>query len=301
MLSVCHIKRGFLSPKRLRLLFAAICSLSLAACGTNIPSQRDWPKNNTPNVNDMNATLARSIVCELSYAVTLAIENDRDLAAKRRDHRAYSSFLDKWGVEVATDLTVSENSTINPTGIWAPVSPASAVFTLGGGISGNATSSNENKYNVFYPIRALYKPRYFPLNSERRGCRDPSGNKEGSPLVDIDLQILPLLESRIQIVVLGFADAPQDNVIISGEKNVLTQTVSIKETISGDITPTWKFTTGSFDPSGKFFSSERDRTHQIVFTFGPLADDKLSLTPLAESFHLTQQLKAGLREPRPLR
>ena len=246
----------------------------------------------------MNATLARSILCELSYAVTLAIENDRDLATQRRNHRAYSSFLDHWGVEVATDLTVSENSGINPTGIWAPVSPMSAVFTLSGGISGAATSSNENKYNVFYPIRALYKPRLFQLNSERRPCRDPSGNKEGSPLVDIDLQILPLLESRIQITELGFADAPQKKETITGEKNVLTQTVSIRETVSGNITPTWKFTTGSINPSGNFLSGERDRTHQIVFTFGPLADDRLSLTPMAESFHLTQQLKAGLREPR---
>jgi hypothetical protein len=284
------------SMRHTRRLFAAACCLSQAACGTYIPSERDWPKSGPNEVNDMNSVLAHSILCELSYAVTLAIENDRNLAPGRRNHRAYTSFLDHWGVEVATDLTASENSTANPSGLWAPVSPMSAIFTLGGSISGGATSSNENKYNVFYPIAALYKPKLFHLNSEARPCRDPRGNKEGSPLVDIDLQILPLLESRIQIVELGIADDPTSNATIAGEKNVLTQTVSIKESVSGDITPTWKFTTGSINPSGKFFSGGRDRTHQIVFTFGPLANDKQSLTPMAEAFHLTQQLKAGLRE-----
>jgi hypothetical protein len=243
----------------------------------------------------MNATLARSIVCELSYAVTIAIENDLDQAPKRSDHRAYSAFLAGWGVEVATDLTVSENTAINPNGIWAPASPMSAVFTLGGGLNAGATASNENKYNVFYPISALYKPTMFHLNDTNRPCRDPTGNQEGSPLVDIDLQILPLLESRIQIVQLGFANDPASSVTVVGEKNVLTQTVSIKETIEGDITPTWKFTTGSVDSSGKLFGSERDRTHQVVFTFGPLGPGGKSLTPLAEQFHLNEQLKAGLR------
>jgi hypothetical protein len=282
-----------------RFLSAASCCLSLAACGTYIPSQRDWPHGSTREVADMNATLARSIVCELSYAVTLAIENDLAQAADRRNHRAYSQFLAGWGVEVATDLTVSEDTTINPTGIWAPVSPASAVFTLAGGISGGAVSTNENQYNVFYPISALYKPKLFQLNGQERPCRDPRGNKEGSPLVDIDLRILPLLESRMQIVQLGFADSPDSTAVVTGEKNVLTQTVSIKETVSGDITPAWKFTTGSVNPSGTLFSTGRERTHQVVFTFGPMAGGgKRALTPLAESFHLNEQLKAGLRGSR---
>jgi hypothetical protein len=281
-----------------RLLCVASCALSLAACGTYIPSQRDWPNGSAREVADMNATLVRSIVCELSYAVTLAIKEDLAQAPNRRSRRAYSAFLADWGVEVATDLTVTENSTISPTGLWAPVSPASAVFTLGGGISGSSSSTNDNKYNMFYPIAALYKPNVFNRNSEERPCRDPRGNKEGSPLVDIDLRILPLLTSRIQIVQLGFADSPDTVATVKGEKNVLSQTVSIKQTVSGDLTPKWVFTTGSVNPSGKFFSTGRDRTHQVVFTFGPMANGGKTLTPLAQAFHINEQLKAGLRDSR---
>lgn len=283
---------------RLQHLIFAVAYLSLTGCGTYIPSQRDWPKSSSREVEDMNSALIRSIVCELSYAVTLAVKEDLAQARERANHRAYSSFLAGWGVEVATDLTVSENSTVNPTGLWEPVSPLSPVFTLGGGISGGTVATNENNFNVFYPIAALYKPNLFQRNSMERPCRDPSGNKEGSPLVDIDLKILPLLESRIQIVKLGLASDPNSIALIKDEKNVLTQTVSIKETVSGDITPTWKFTTGTVNPSGNLFSTGRERTHQIVFTFGPLAKGGGALTPLAQAFHINQQLKAGLRGTR---
>lgn len=279
-------------------LCAVFCGLSLSACGTYIPSQRDWPKDSPREVDDMNATLVRSIVCELSYAVTLAIKNDLQQAAKRDSRRVYSSFLADWGVEVATDLSVTENSTINPTGLWTPVSPLSTVFTLGGGLSGGSVATNDNKYNIFYPLSALYKPKIFHTDSEERPCRDPRGNQEGSPLVDIDLKILPLLESRIQIVQLGFADPPNKKEVVAGEKNVLTQTVSIKQAVAGDITPTWKFYTGSINPSGKFFSAGRERTHQVVFTFGLLGPGGRSLSFLAETTHLNEQLKAGLRNSR---
>jgi hypothetical protein len=231
----------------------------------------------------------------LSYAVTIAVEGDRAQAPSRLSHRTYSDFFADWGVEVAMDLTVSENTTVNPTGTWFPHSPVSAVFSIAGGISGGAVATNQNQYNIFYPLSELYRPTMFKVGSERRQCRNPRGNKEGSPLVDIDLQILPLLESRIQVVQLGLADSPGKTEDFYGIKNVLTQTVSIKETVSGDVTPTWAFTNSSINSDGKLFSTGRERTHQIVFTFGPLAKGRQSLTPLAESFHLNEQLKAGLR------
>jgi hypothetical protein len=239
----------------LRLLLVASCCLSQTGCGTYIPSQRDWPNSSPREVADMNATLVRSIVCELSYAVTLSIQNDLDQATKRPNHRAYSDFLTSWGVEVATDLTVAERTIVSPSAVWAPISPVSAIFTLGGAVTASSEATNDNLYNMFYPISALYRPDLFRLNSDQRPCRDPRGNKEGSPLVDIDLQILPLLESRIQVVQLGFADAPRGTSPIVGAKNVLTQTVQIKQTFSGGITPTLKFTTAAINPSGTFLSA----------------------------------------------
>lgn len=275
---------------------AALLCLMLVGCGTYIPSQRDWPNSRPREVEDMNIALVKSIVCELSYAVTATIKGDRTGAKHRLNGRTYSDFLYGWGVEVATDLTVTESSSVSPSALWAPVSPPSAIFTLGGGISGGAVSSNENKFNVFYPLAALYQPAIFHEEDLQRPCR--TGKQEGSPLVDIDLKIQPLLESRVQIVDIGLASDPDRTAKIYSVKNVLTQTVSIKETVSGNLTPTWKFTTGSANPSGTLLSADRERTHQIVFTFGPLSGDGKSLNRLAEAFHINEQLKAGLRVSR---
>ena len=279
-----------------RSALGALLCFAQFGCGTYIPSQRDWPNSRPREVEDMNIALVRSIVCELSYAVTATIKGDRTGARRRLNRRTYSDFLNHWGVEVATDLTVTESTTINPTSLWAPVSPASAVFTLAGGVSGAAVASNENKFNVFYPLAALYQPKLFHEDDKERPCR--TGKQEGSPLVDIDLKIQPLLESRVQVVDIGLASDPDREARIYSVKNVLTQTVSIKETISGNITPTWKFTTAAVNPAGTFFGTDRERTHEIVFTFGPLSDDGKSLNGQAEAFHLSEQLKAGLRVSR---
>lgn len=286
---------SMIAVHRLVLVF---CCFLVASCGTYIPSQRAWPNGTDREVADMNATLLRSIVCELSYAVTLTVRNDLSQASRRKNGRAYSEFLESWGVEVATDLSVSENTATGPSGTWTPRAMVSTIFTLSGGIEAGTLARNENRSNFFYPLSDLYKPAVFQLNDRRRPCRDPRGNKEGSPLVDIDLRILPLLESRVQVVQLGSSDAPRPEEVVSGRKNVLSQTVSIRQSISGDITPAWRFTTGALNPSGSFLSAGREQTHQIVFTFGPLADDRRSLTPLAEAFHINEQLRAGIRADR---
>ncbi|WP_257170366.1 hypothetical protein [Bradyrhizobium sp. SRS-191] len=278
----------------LRLFVVSLCVL-VTGCGTFIPSQRDWPNDGTGDVANMNTVLVRSIVCELSYAVTTVIETDVAQSKLRPNRRQYADFLYGWGVEVAADLTVTANTGLASSGLWAPVSPASAVFTLGGGIGGGFTATNANKFNIFYTVADLYKPAAFKLGSTERPCRYPEGGKEGSLLVDIDLRVVELLWSRSQIVQLRLADSP-GTVPVAGAKNVLTQTVSIKESVSGDITPAWKFTTGSVNQSSKLFNTGRDRTHQLVITFGPLGPGQKSLNPLAEQFHLNEQLKAGLRD-----
>ncbi|TPJ72819.1 hypothetical protein [Mesorhizobium sp. B2-6-2] len=243
----------------------------------------------------MNTTLVRSIVCELSYAVTLALGNDLDQARKRPNRKTYADFMLNWGVEVATDLTVSENTKINPTAEWGPKTPVSALLTLAGGVNVGSTATGEDAQNMFFAVSDLYHPELFRQGSTERPCRDPTHNKEGSPLVDIDLQLLPLLESKLHPIELHLAGPPTRNVLLADGKNVLTKTVSIKEEISGDISPSWKFTTGAVNSSGTFLSAGRERTHQIVFTFGELSETKKELSTVAEAYHQNALIRAGYR------
>lgn len=282
-----------------RYVLTSVFCLALADCGTYVPSTREWPNANTLKESDMISTIIRSVGCELSYTVTQVIENDRRDATYRKTQQTYTDFLNNWGVEVAINLTVVEKTSVNPTVLLTPPSGPSSIFTAAAGLAGSAEATRLQKTNVFFTVADLYRPQLFSVDSTKRGCRDPRGNKEGSLLVDSDLKLSSLLEGRIGATILNVADSPGSSVPITGQKNVLSQTVSFKIVTSGSITPTWKLVRASVNPSGTFFSTNRDRTHELVFTFGPL--DKsvkgrpTGLTPLAEATHLNTQLQTGLR------
>jgi hypothetical protein len=280
---------------------AAVMSIVflLSGCGTYVPSLREWPLNDTLAESDMIDAIIRSVGCELSYTVTQVIENDREDAKKRVSKKTYSDFLLGWGVEVAVNLTVVERSSINPTLLFTPPTVPTRTFTLGSGLTGSAEATRLQKTNVFFTLKELYRPSYFNVRTTDRGCRDPSGNKHGSLLVDSDLKLNSLLEGRIGATILGSAASPGSQNIFVGQKNVLSQTVSFKIVTSGGITPTWKLVRATYNPTGTFLSAGRDRTHELVFTFGPLDKSTkgpaLGLTPLAEQTHLNTQLQTGLR------
>ena len=106
--------------------------LGLGGCGTHVPDLRDWPNNNNVGAVTMVHAIVRSVECELKNAVTDVVRHDVSAARLRASHRAYTDFLNDWGAEVAFTFTIIEKSAVNPTGVWMPPSPASAVFTLAG-------------------------------------------------------------------------------------------------------------------------------------------------------------------------
>ncbi|MBX4870229.1 hypothetical protein HJA85_25155 [Rhizobium bangladeshense] len=282
-------------------ILAALISLLplLNGCGTYVPSIREWPKNDTLNESDMIAAIIRSVSCELSYTVTQVIENDKREALDRSSKKTYSDFLREWGVEVAVNLTVVERTSVNPSVLFTPPITPTTTFTLSGGFTASAEATRLQKTNVFFTIDELYHPAFFNVDKPERRCRDPRGNKEGSLLVDSDLKLSSLLEGRIGASILGFADTPSSPALLVGQKNVLSQSVSFKIVTAGGLTPTWKLVRATYNPTGILLSTGRDRTHELVFTFGPLDKSVKGrpwrLTPLAEQTHLNTQLQTGLR------
>lgn len=246
----------------------------------------------------MVTTIIRSIGCELSYAVTSVVRTDKDDAGNRQSKKAYAEFLKDWGVQVAINLTVAERTALNPSALLTSVAPVSYVFTASGGLTASSEASRIQRTNVFFRVKDLYHPKIFRPNTDNRHlCRDPSGNKEGSPLVDSDLRLVSLLAGRIGATTLKFASSPGSASLISGQENVLSQTVQFKIQASGGFTPTFTLIRATVNPNGPFVSAGRDDTHELVFTFGPLdpaSKNQRSLTALAEATHLNTQLQTSI-------
>jgi hypothetical protein len=270
-----------------RLAVAFLLLFGLGGCGFYVPSLRDWPNNNEAGAVAMVHAIVRSVECELKNAVTTIVNNDIRAARARASHRTYIDFLNNWGAEVAFTFTIIEKAGVNPTVAWTIPTAATSVFGLGGNVALSAQATRIEKVNFFYTVKGLYL---------RNGqvCDASGEDPSGSFLIKNDLKIAELLDIRITPVVTGNATAP-GAATINGDKNVLSHEITFEVVSSGGLTPTWTLTRSTFNGTGTFLSGSRDRTHDLIITFGPLnkANGGQSLIAIAESSHAILQLNSG--------
>ena len=268
----------------IRILLCVFLTTILCGCGTVVPELREWPENDHFGAVDLVRIIVRSVECELKHTITDVVNTDTDQAHLRSNHRHFTEFLNNWGAEVALTFTIVEKSGFNPNATWLPVSPASAIFTLNGNASLTAQATRIQKMNIFYTMKELYLPK-------GQDCDASGEDPSGSFLIRNDLRLKDVLDARILPAIVGIADLPS-----SGQKNVLSQDISFQAVISGSLTPTVLLTRASANTAGSFLSGSRDKTHDLLITFGPL--DKpaggRSLIAIAEQSHFTSQINSGI-------
>jgi len=123
-------------------------------------------------------------------------------------------------------------------------------------------------------------------------CDASGADPSGSLLIRNDLKIGELLDARLLPAVAGNASTPDNR-----DENVLSHQITFEVVSSGGITPTWQLTRATINGAGTLLSSNRDRTHDLVITFGPLDKPRggKSLIAIAEQSHFTSQLTSGFR------
>jgi hypothetical protein len=258
---------------------AVFClALSASGCGTYVPELREFPNYTQADTQNMIDAIVQSVRCELSHAITAVIDNDISESRLRQSKRTYSDFLGGWGAEVAFTFTIVEKTSVAPSVLWTPPSPASSVFTLGAGISGSTQATRIEKMNFFYTVAELYG---LP-------CKG-SEIRYDSFLVQNDLKIADLLLGRSGPTTLGTAHTPG-----SGQKNVLSHEISFQVVTGGSAIPMLKLVRATVDQSGTFLGMSRDRTHDLLITFGPLASGGKSLIAIAEQSHFGSQITSGV-------
>jgi hypothetical protein len=267
--------------------FLLICGLG--GCGTYVPDMREWPNNNEAGATALVDAIVRSVRCQLKNAVTGAVQADVAQARLRASHRAYTDFLNDWGAEVSFTFTIVEKSAVNPAAVWVPPSPTSAVFTLGGDANLSTQATRVEKLNFFYTVKDLYL-------RDGQVCDASGEDPSGSFLIKNDLKIVELLDFRISPAVTGNATTPNDANTSSGDKNVMSHEITFEVTTSGDLTPTWVLSRATVNATGAFLGASRDRTHDLIITFGPLdkAHGGRSLIAIAEQSHVTSQITGGI-------
>lgn len=265
---------------------AVFASVILSGCGTVVPNTVDWSSDSTDarDTAVMVENITLSVQCELQTAVARIVAEESRRAPGRANRRNYVEFLEDWGAEVALTLTIVENTTLNPTVLLAPPSAPSSIFTISGGFSLANKATRLEKINLFYTVKEL----------NRSGCAKSTGTS--SPLIYNDLKIAGILESRLLLSVLGRARDPGDGPKLVGKSQGLTHQVTFQVVSSGSLTPSWKLVRATINPTGTLASTSRDRTHDLVVTFGPLdgRSDGRSLIQSAQQSHFITQVSSGL-------
>jgi hypothetical protein len=202
--------------------------------------------------------------------------------------------------------------------LWGPLTvPQSYSFGLGGKASTQATRTESS--GASFPVQQLLqnakaRGRY---DMERNSCNNQTIDEDArdqlytgkdkdklsktaqflSLIVNNDLKIYDWLRSALHIQTIiaefggGFVSTGQEkNKGIVGKsggvgQNAITHEVQFVVVTDGNVTPQWKLVRVSANPTSPFFDTQRQRTHDLIVTFGPKDPKTGKLQSAAESQH----------------
>ena len=182
-------------------------------------------------------------------------------------------------MQISLTLTVEEKTTVNPASVWLPF----GWFTFGASASVSADATRKDILNYFYSVKDLY--RYGPCPTEWVQPHPP-----GSLLIQNNLKIDQWLSAQVLLSATGQIGYPRtpDTML---KQNALSHKVKFEVISSGSANPGVKIATFTLDQAGSLFTASRDRTHDLLVTFGPVDPTQTNtLAPLALGSFFNAQL-----------
>lgn len=235
----------------------SICAISFAAafllagCGTYVPEIQEFPADSVAGQAFVRA-IVHNVTCEVADAV--------DDVYKRYP----SNYLDNWGAQITLNLQVAENGSLNPTVNWMPPSPATALFNLAGGVNLSSEATRIDILNSYYTVQQL---------REMGRCHK---RPDGPFLLHNDLKLNEWLYDALTAERTLDVNFPKTTKDPGKTADVISHQVKFVIVSDGNVTPTWKLTNVSINPTGKFLSVGRTRTHSLLVTFGPASSQLIT-------------------------
>jgi hypothetical protein len=284
-----------------RVLLGAV-SLLLSACGTYVPEiQEFWGTSEDAKHNVTK--VAGQVVCELRRAVQTVVYNDSvELvqtpgAPPPPPPRDLNWFVNKWAVQVTLNLIIVENSALTPgaslnnvyrnatttfPGAAAITTPQSLSIGLGG--TASSTATRNDKLNMFFMVKELL----YGTPSIQKTCIPPPTTAD--LFLQSDLKIYDWLSAALLPYgtgIIGYANN-------STAQNAITHDIKFEIVSSGNINPQWKLVRVSANTSSTLLAAGRDRTQELIITFGPA--QKGMLAPPAASSHQATETGAAVSQ-----
>jgi hypothetical protein len=255
-------------------VLATTLAVAVSGCGTRVPSLQELSPESDAEQKLVQAVV-KSIHCDISNAVLNFLLPDRTNTVRQ------GAWLENWGAQVTITLQVEEKTALAANALGMP---GNALFTMGGSVGGSADATRINTVNYFYTVKQLIA---------RGGCTTGVQPNTGAPsfLIQNDLGVGQWLYDQLAVAGQGeggYPTSPSN----AFKQNVLSHEVKFVISTSADATPSWKLVNVSVNSTGPFFSTSRDRTSDLLVTFGPLdpAQNNQALAPQAAQIHWAQQI-----------
>jgi hypothetical protein len=214
----------------------------LGGCGLNVPELQDFGDRDSQIV--MVQSIVHNINCEL-----------RDAFHDLYDKHPKGTFMDGWGVQILLDLDVTEKTSVAPSATWSPPPSPFLTFTLAGGISGSSQAERIDKLHSFFTVQELI----------RANRCDARGRPGGFMLMASDLKLNEWLFDVEAVQATRQADFNRGGL----PADVLYHEVQFEVDTSANATPGFKLSRVNVNDGGQFFSTSRNRTHDLQITLGP--------------------------------
>ena len=211
----------------------------LGGCGLGVPEIQDFGDR------DQQIVLVQEITHNINCELRDAFNDLHDKVGR--------TFMDNWGASVLLDLDITEQSTISPSATWSPPPSPTVIPSLAGGVSGSSQSERDDKLHAFFTVQQLLRAKK---------CDARSG---GPMLMQDDLRLTEWLFDTYTVQATKQADFTSAGL----PADVLYHEVKFQVDTSANVTPSFKLKLVNVNDSGQFFSTSRNRVHDLQITLGP--------------------------------
>ena len=277
------------------ILFAAASAL-LGGCGTYVPDIQEFWGTSTDATIMVNKVSAQ-VVCELRKAVQQVVfappvefvQRPGDPPPPPR--RDLGWFVNTWAVQVTLNYVIIENSALTPgvalnsvfrsattTFPGGPSITTPQSFALGLGGTASSTATRNDKLNMFFSVKELL----YGTPSVAKTCI-PNRPANADLFIQSDLKLYDWLSAALLPYGIGVINYANN----STAQNAITHDVKFEIVSNGNINPQWKLVRISANTSPTLLAAGRDRTQELIITFGPMQKGMLS-TAAANSHQATE-------------
>lgn len=297
--------------RRKRVFPLAACLLSaiplnlLGGCGLFTPDKNALSPDHyinekrMPSEGEYENTVVTHVLCEISKGIWDATTNPNFYVPWLSSHA--------WGTSVTLTITVEDQSSANPSvALSNPLENSIKFFPVGGNVTvpqsfslgiggtGAASATRTETIQFTYVNNDLLAYAKSNVKEGKVSC----DKYHTGVIVESDLKIDQFIYDKAAVATLNNITSAQTGY---PPFNTFTDNISFVASLGGNITPTWKFSRISVDPSGNLLSATRTNTNQVTITIGPIqtyASKKgpATLSQGAQNQHNTQTLAGAINQ-----